>query len=178
VRSTRTGRLYSPTLLCSRNLGLLAIGSSLVLAAPASAAGESASRLIMTGPDTIAAPDLKWAEPRSIPAGTRMVMVYGSPDKPGPYVFRVQFPAGYKLPAHRHPDERTVTVLKGNYWSGVGETFQQDKLRKFGPRDYYVTAPGVPHFAWAETDVIIQEMGAGPVSNPIEYVNPADDPRK
>jgi len=36
----------------------------------------------------------------------------------------------------------------------------------------------VPHFSWAETEVIIQEMGMGPVTNPIEYVNTADDPRK
>ena len=71
-----------------------------------------------------------------------------------------------------------MTVLKGMYWSGVGESFDQDKLRKFGPRDYYVTDARVPHFSWAETEVIIQEMGMGPVTNPIEYVNTADDPRK
>jgi len=26
--------------------------------------------------------------------------------------------------------------------------------------------------------VIIQEMGMGPIENPIEYIDPADDPRK
>ena len=56
--------------------------------------------------------------------------------------------------------------------------FDQSKLKKFGPRDHYTTDAGVSHFAWAETDVIIQEMGMGPVSMLIEYVNPADDPRK
>jgi quercetin dioxygenase-like cupin family protein len=138
---------------------------------------QDASPIIMIGPDQ-AGPGRSWVEAKSIPAGTKMIMVYGRPDEPGPYIFRVQFPAGYRLPPHRHPDRRSVTVLSGSYWSGVGETFEQGKLTKFGPRDYYITAPGVPHFAWAETDVVIQESGIGPVGNPIEYVNPQDDPRK
>jgi quercetin dioxygenase-like cupin family protein len=141
------------------------------------ALAQDDSPVIMTGPDK-PGPGRAWTEARSIPAGTKMIMVYGSPDQPGPYIFRVQFPAGYRLPAHRHQDQRSVTVLAGSYWTGVGETYQQDKLVKFGPRDYYVTQAGVPHFAWAETDVIIQEAGVGPVGNPIQYVNPRDDPRQ
>ena len=95
-------------------------------------------------------------------AGSPDGLCYGSPDKPGPYIFRVGFPAGYKLPPHHHQDARAVTVLQGNYWSAVGDTFDQSKLRKFGPRDYYTTDAGVNHFAWAETEVIIQEMRNGP----------------
>jgi anti-sigma factor ChrR (cupin superfamily) len=156
----------------------LALASVAALASGASLAAEDGWRLIMQSADAIAAPDLKWSEARSVPAGMKMVMLFGDPSKPGPYIFRAQIPAGYKLPPHRHADQRSVTVLKGNYWSAVGEAFDQAKLRKFGPRDYYVTDAQVPHFAWAETDVIIQEMGIGPVANPIEYVNAADDPRK
>src|SRR5262245_57945893 len=103
----------------------------ILLGLNAGSRADEGLRLLMKGVDAIAAADLKWVEPKSIPPGTQMVMVYGSPDKAGPYVFRVQFPAGYKLPPHRHPDQRTVTVLKGNYWSAVGETFQQDRLKKF-----------------------------------------------
>jgi quercetin dioxygenase-like cupin family protein len=148
------------------------------LCSVSSVQAEENLKLLMKGMDSTAAPDLQWTEARSIPAGSRMILLYGDPAKPGPYVFRVQFPAGYKLPPHRHQDQRMVTVLKGNYWSAVGESFQQDKLKKFGARDLYVTDAGVPHFAWAETDVVIQESGIGPVSNPIEYVNAGDDPRK
>jgi len=139
---------------------------------------EGGVELIMKGVDGTAAPNLNWTEPKSIPPGTKMLMIYGSPDKPGPYVFRVRFPAGYKLPPHKHPDQRQVTVLTGSYWTAVGEKFEQDKLKKFGARDFYVTDAGVPHFSWAETDVVIQEAGVGPVSDPIEYVDKADDPRK
>jgi hypothetical protein len=156
----------------------LALGAMTTLVAGAAAGAEEGWQLIMAGHDAIAAPGLQWSDARSIPPGAKTVMLYGDPSKPGPYVFRVLFPAGYKLPAHRHEDQRNVTVLKGSYWSGVGESFAQDKLMKFGPRDFYITEAHVPHFAWAETEVVIQEMGIGPVSNPIEYVDTADDPRK
>ena len=150
------------------------LGFALMSTALPAAAGQ---QILMKGNEAIAEPKLVWADATSIPPGAKMVMIYGSPDREGPYIFRVKFPVGYRLPPHRHPDARSVTVLTGNYWSAVGESFDQTKLKKFGPRDSYVTDAQVPHYAWAETEVIIQEMGMGPVSNPIEYVNPADDPR-
>jgi anti-sigma factor ChrR (cupin superfamily) len=164
--------------LSAAHAGALVIAAVMALAASAAAGAEEGWRLVMKSHDAIAAADLQWSDARTIPPGAKLVMLYGDPAKPGPYVFRVMFPAGYKLPAHRHADQRSVTVLKGSYWSGVGETYAQDKLKKFGPRDFYITEARVPHFAWAETEVVIQEMGIGPVSDPIEYVNAADDPRK
>lgn len=152
-----------------------ALGLALLGAGAAAGAGQT---LLMNGHDAVAAPRLEWSEAKSIPPGARMILLYGSPDQSGPYIMRIEFPAGYKLPPHRHQDARSVTVLKGNYWSAVGDTYDQAKLKKFGPRDYYTTDAGVNHFAWAETEVIIQEMGMGPVSSPIEFVDPADDPRK
>lgn len=134
--------------------------------------------LIMTGPDAVAAAGKAWQDSKSVPAGMKMIMVLGDPTKAGPYVFRAQIPAGYKLPPHRHPDERSVIVLKGTYWSGVGENYDQAAMKKFTPGNFYITDARVPHFAYAETDVIVQEMGFGPIGNPIEFVHAADDPRK
>jgi quercetin dioxygenase-like cupin family protein len=142
------------------------------------AMGAEAMKHVMKGPRTAASPDIQWRKSPTVAGDVQMVMLFGSPDQPGPYIFRVHFPVGYKLAPHRHPDQRQVTVLTGNYWSAVGETFEQGKLQKFGPGDYYITEPNIPHYAWAETEVVIQEMGFGPVSNSIEYVNAADDPRK
>jgi len=124
------------------------------------------------------ASDLAWKENKLVPAGMMMVMVHGDPSKAGPYVFRAKIPAGYKLPPHRHPDERSVVVLKGTYWSGAGENYDRAGMKKFTPGHYYVTDANTPHFAFAETDVIIQEMGVGPVVvSPIEFVHTEDDPR-
>ena len=38
-------------------------------------------------------------------------------------------------------------------------------------------AKDTPHFDFARTEVVLQIMGYGPVDNPIEYLNPDEDPR-
>lgn len=154
--------------------GLLAAAALPALAADAP--NLAPAELLMTSPDATAA-GKAWQDSKTVPAGMKMIMLHGDPKKPGPYVFRAMMPAGYKLPPHRHPDARSVVVLKGTYWSGVGEEAAQDKMKKFTPGNFYVTDARTPHFAWAETDVVIQEMGVGPVDNPIEFVHAADDPR-
>jgi anti-sigma factor ChrR (cupin superfamily) len=136
------------------------------------------AELVMSSPDAVAGSGTQWQDSKSVPAGMKMVLVKGDPAKPGPYVFRALIPAGYKLPPHRHPDERSVLVLKGSYWTAIGEEFDQAKMKKFTPGSFYVTDARAPHFAWAETEVVIQEMGIGPISNPIEFVHAEDDPRK
>jgi quercetin dioxygenase-like cupin family protein len=146
----------------------------------ASAANEPSiapADLIMSGPEAVAANGREWKESKSVPPGMKMIMVLGDPSKPGPYVFRAMIPAGYKLQPHRHPDERSVIVLKGTYWSGIGETFDQAAMKKFTPGNFYITNARTPHFATAETDVIIQEMGIGPIEKPIEFVRAEDAPR-
>jgi quercetin dioxygenase-like cupin family protein len=150
-------------------------GGALLLAGSVLAAEME---IIMLGDETLGAADRTWKESKSIPPGANMIMILGNPEQAGPDIFRVKFPAGSELPAHRHEDRRSVTVLQGHYWSGVGERFDRAHLTRFGPGSFYITEPGTPHFAWAEDEVIIQEMGTGPVANPIEYLNPGDDPRK
>jgi hypothetical protein len=36
---------------------------------------------------------------------------------------------------------------------------------------------GAPHFDFARTEVVLEVMGHGPVENPVEYLNPDEDPR-
>ncbi|MFN0038048.1 MAG: cupin domain-containing protein [Burkholderiales bacterium] len=135
--------------------------------------------VMMNGNFVTADPEkIQWVKNKSAPYGMQIVMLYGDPSKPGPYIFRAKMPSGYKLPPHKHPDARTVTVLKGIYWSGVGENYNPMVMKEFQAGTFYVTDPNVPHFAWARTEVIIQESGIGPVENPIEYMNPDEDPRK
>ena len=154
------------------------LASSALTAVAADQPALSPIDLIMTSPEGLAAQGKEWKESNTVPPGMKMIMVVGDPSKSGPYIFRAQIPAGYKLPPHRHPDERSVMVLKGTYWSGVGENFDQAGMKKFTPGNFYITDARTPHFAFAETDVVIQEMGIGPVDNPIEFVHAADDPRK
>lgn len=162
---------------CARPTTVAWVTGALVLAMTGVAFAEGTD-IIMKSYEEPTSSDLEWKDNKAVPPGMQIILIYGNPKEKGPYIFRAKIPAGYKLPAHKHADQRIVTVLTGTYWSGAGEKFDQSKLTKFAPSSFYITGPGVPHFAWAETEVIIQEQGMGPVGNPIEYVDSADDPRK
>ena len=160
---------------------VLAAGISLGLVALPVAHGEGDEMTVkMNGNFVTADPEnIKWVPNKSAPYGMQLVLLFGDPSQPGPYIFRAKMPSGYKLPPHKHPDERIVTVLKGIYWSGVGERYNPMVMKEFQAGAFYTTKANVPHFAWARTEVIIQEMGTGmePGAKGIEYINPDDDPR-
>lgn len=119
----------------------------------------------------------KWIVNPTVPPTMQFMMIYGAPNKPGPFIFRAKFPPGYILPPHKHPDTRTVTVLKGTYYSAIGDTFDESKLQAFPAGTFYFTPANTGHFsATKNEEVIIQESGEGPQSG-ITYINPSDDPR-
>ena len=119
----------------------------------------------------------KWMVYSAVPPTMQVMMIYGAPNKPGPFIFRAKFPPGYKLPPHKHPDVRTVTVLKGTYYSAIGDTFDESKLQAFPAGTFYSTPANTGHFsATKDEEAIVQESGEGPESG-INYVNPSDDPR-
>jgi quercetin dioxygenase-like cupin family protein len=145
-------------------------GAIAMLAALLAGAAEDDMHVVMPA-------DIQWVDNTSVPRGMQSMFVYGDPTKPGPFIFRAKFRPNYTLPPHRHPDDRTVTVISGTYFSGIGETFDPARLKAFPPGSFYFVRGGVPHFsATREGEVIIQESGAGPGSG-IEYVHPEDDPR-
>ena len=90
-----------------------------------------------------------------------MLFRSGAPNLPGPFIFRAKFPPGYILPPHKHPDARTVTVLKGIYYSAIGDTFDETKLQAFPAGTFYSTPADTPHFSATKDEVIIQESGKG-----------------
>lgn len=128
--------------------------------------------------DVLHAGQEKWVPNRTVPPGMDLVMIFGAPNQPGPFIFRARIPPHYRLPPHIHPDARVVTVLSGTYQSGVGPDFDVAKLETFTVGSFYSTPGGTPHFSLTgDTEVVIQEMGFGPSSG-IDYVHPEDDPRR
>lgn len=109
--------------------------------------------------------EIQWSQRRQSP-DVFYAAIYGEPAKAGPYAFRVRAQAGHSLPPHTHPDERTVTVLSGTYWSGAGEVFDESRLVAFPAGSFYVIPAGVPHFsAVLSGEVVFQEGGVGPSSH-------------
>ena len=71
---------------------------------------------------------------------------------------------------HWHPDEwRTALVLSGTLYFGVGEQWDEGKLKAYPAGTFYSEPPRTPHYVWAKDgEVIIQTTGMGPTAiNPI-----------
>ena len=127
---------------------------------------------VMVRPD-----EVKWGPaPPALPAGAKAAVLAGDPTKAGPYVIRLQMPDGYKVMPHWHPVAENVTVLKGTFNMGRGDTFSMEKSESLPPGSFVSMPKTMRHYAWAKGDTIIQVHGIGPFT--LTYVNPDDDPRK
>ena len=125
----------------------------------------------------INADDVKWGPvPPNIAAGAQLAVISGDPSKEGPFVMRLKMPAGYKVPAHYHPQYENVTVLTGEFHVGMGDKLDTDKGMLLRPGGYVEAPAKMHHYAWVTSDTIVQIVGPGPFG--IIYVDPADDPSK
>jgi hypothetical protein len=126
----------------------------------------------------IVRPDaIQWGPaPPSLPTGAKAAVLTGNPGKAGPYVMRAKLPDGYKVPPHWHPHDENVTVIQGTLMIGKGEKFDAQACEAVPAGGYMRMPKGMRHFAWAKGETIIQVHGIGPFE--VNYVNPADDPRK
>ena len=117
------------------------------------------------------------AGPALAPPGAQMAPLEGDRSKAGaPFTIRAKFPDGYRVPPHWHATDERIVVLQGTFGMGLGERFDTAAGRELPVGSYAVTPKGVRHFAWAKGETVIHVSGTGPFE--INYVNPADDPRK
>jgi quercetin dioxygenase-like cupin family protein len=100
------------------------------------------------------------------PAAAQTAVVYGDPTKAGVYVQRIKFAPGAKVMPHWHPDEwRTAVVLSGTLYFGVGEQWDESKLKAYPAGTFYSEPPKTPHYIWAKDgEVIIQTTAMGPTA--------------
>jgi quercetin dioxygenase-like cupin family protein len=91
------------------------------------------------------------------------VVLYGDLTKPGMYVTRSKFPVGFKVLPHWHGEERTVVVLSGTIHVGIGEKWDESKMKAYPPGSFFTEPPKLPHFTWAKDgEVVLQVTGIGP----------------
>lgn len=126
---------------------------------------------------TVTPTAMKWVDgPASLPPGPKMVVLEGDPSKAGPFVLRVKLPDGFKIMPHTHPKDERVTVLSGTLYLGMGEKFDEKVAKEMPAGSYGRTGAGMKHFGYVKGETVLQLHGEGPWA--IEYINPADDPRK
>jgi quercetin dioxygenase-like cupin family protein len=96
-------------------------------------------------------------------SGVQMTNLIGDPTKAGLYTVRVAIAAGTQAQPHTHRDNRSVTVLSGNWQMGYGTTFDAKALKSLPPGSVYTEPAGQPHFAQAsDGPVVILVTGYGP----------------
>jgi hypothetical protein len=154
--------------------GTAVAGLALVIAAAAPALGQSPS----TGSQTFLTPkDMKWGPaPPSLPKGAQIAVLQGDPSKPGPFVIRVQAPAGYKVPPHWHSQDEYLTVISGTFYIGMGDHYEPSTARGLTAGGFHFLPGKAHHYVYAKKPTVVQVNGNGPFD--ITYINPADDPRK
>jgi quercetin dioxygenase-like cupin family protein len=114
--------------------------------------------------------DLKW---KPIIKGCEIAVVDGNPDAEGqPFVVRFHCADGAKTPPHWHPTDENITVIKGAFLVGMGDTFDESKLQTMNPGNFLMMPKEMRHFAMAKGDMILQAHGIGPFK--VNWVNPSE----
>jgi Domain of unknown function (DUF4437) len=149
----------------------LVLGSAAIVGAAAPLHAAEPHHTVVAG-DAV-----KWGPaPPSLPPGAQAAVLLGSPAKEGPFVLRLKFPAGFIVPPHRHSKDEFVTVISGAFAVGAGEKLDRASLKPLPPASFVHLPAGMPHYALAEVETVVQINGVGPFD--VTYVDPADDPRK
>ncbi|HZR03597.1 MAG TPA: cupin domain-containing protein [Burkholderiales bacterium] len=95
--------------------------------------------------------------------GIKVMVLEGDLKKPGPYVIRVKFSPGTMSMPHYHPEDRLVTVIKGTWWAGKGETFDPKSTEPLPTGSFMKHPSKAAHYDGAKDgEVIVQIAGIGP----------------
>jgi anti-sigma factor ChrR (cupin superfamily) len=114
--------------------------------------------------------DLKWTP---IIKGCDVAPVDGDMNAEGtPFVLRIRCTDGSRIPAHWHPTDENVTVLKGTFLVGMGETFDESKMRTMNVGNFVSMPKEMRHFAMSKGETIVQVHGSGPFK--VNWVNPSE----
>src|SRR5262245_1358475 len=138
---------------------LILVFLGFLLAGPVhSIALQQASR--PAGVVVVKSADVPWTDYPHRP-GVKLAVLEGDLAKPGPFLIRVKFPAGYKLAPHTHPTVEHTTVLSGTLRLGYG-TNADGTAEEFGVGTVVITPANTPHFFSTATETIVQTHGIGP----------------
>ena len=130
-----------------------------------------------SGPKGISASAIKWGPaPGALPKGGQLAGLSGDPGKSGTFTIRLKMPAGYKIPAHKHPHVERITVISGEFHFGTGDKLDEKGASKLGPGGFVELPANTNHYAFTKVATVVQISGDGPFG--IAYVNAADDPSK
>ena len=95
--------------------------------------------------------------------GVRTVRLYGDPAQPGPYVLEIRVPPNTRIAAHTHHDDRTATVISGQWFFGYGDRAAETPVKPLTAGGLYTEPGGTPHYAFTrEQPAVVRLTGMGP----------------
>jgi hypothetical protein len=110
-------------------------------------------------------------------AGTaENAVLYGDPEKPGLYVVLNKWLPGNMSRPHWHPNDRIITVLKGTWWVGTGNTYDPNSTVPM-PAGTVVTHYGrqVHYDGAKDGEAWLLIVGEGPATSTLVSTAPPPD---
>ena len=140
-----------------RKIALIAFAAAL----PALAA--LAQDIDRTAVDFRTPAEIRWVRN---PNGTNeSAILFGDPNKPGPYVMRLKWLPGNMSRPHFHQYDRFFVVISGTWWMGTGEIFDPDRTVAAPAGSYVIHHANKIHYDGAKgEEVVIQVSGMGPAT--------------
>jgi quercetin dioxygenase-like cupin family protein len=106
---------------------------------------------------------LVWTDgPSTLPPGSKMAVLEGSPKSDGMFTMRLRIPAGSAIPPHWHPRQERVTILSGAVDLGFGSVANAGNTKRYAAGSFYVNPPRVMHFLFFREATEMQMTGVGP----------------
>ena len=153
--------------------GMLVVTLAVSIAAGLS--GWAAVAWAQDATKVVKADEVPWKDHPVFP-GAQLAILVGDPTKAGVVVQRVKLPPNYRVAPHTHPYAEVVTVISGTIGAGMGETFEA-KGELLKPGSLFALPAKHAHYVWTTSEeAILQVQFTGPGG--IDFINPADDPRK
>jgi quercetin dioxygenase-like cupin family protein len=107
--------------------------------------------------------DIKWV--RNKEGTSERAILFGDPDKPGPYVIQIKWLPGNFSRPHFHNSDRFFAVIKGTWWIGTGNKYDPATTVPAPAGSYVLHRAGEIHYDGAkDEEAIIQLVGVGPVT--------------
>ena len=160
-------RLAVAAVIALSTIGLV---GAIARAVPRQAGADPGSHVVVDGKKVTFGP----IEVPGFPAGMKIATIHGDPNATsGTYVIRLQFPAGYRFPAHWHPNAENLTVLSGEFLLAMGEKADAAKLVTYTPGTFMHIPGKMPHYGGVKTASIIQLHGEAPFKIELVTSSPA-----
>lgn len=126
--------------------------------------------------NSINSENILWKSFPAFPEKVKLAILVGNPTKPEPFIVRVKVPNGEIIMPHIHPEDRIYTVISGVFYIGIGEQFDETKLKAYPPGSVIILPGNTPHFHLAKSgEYITQVYAIGPLG--LDYLHKEFDPR-